>query len=74
MKRAEKSEAQQVIMKAIEESGKTAEEVLAMIQRQKTGSGSGVCVEKQTEKRCGIKKEQKKAPAVTVKTVTAGTF
>ena len=26
--------AQQVIMKAIEESGKTAEEVLAMIQRQ----------------------------------------
>ena len=34
LKREEKSEAQQVIMKAIEESGKTAEEVLAMIQRQ----------------------------------------
>ena len=34
LKREEKSEAQQVIMKAIEESGKTAVEVLAMIQRQ----------------------------------------
>ena len=34
LRREEKSETQLVIMKAIEESGKTAEEVLAMIQRQ----------------------------------------